>query len=46
MFYSARDATVPLFPALQNVTSPYAAAFALVMRALLIVSFYTSITGS
>jgi MHS family alpha-ketoglutarate permease-like MFS transporter len=30
--------------ALQNVTSPYAA-FALVMCALLIISFYTSISG-
>jgi len=36
--------TVPLLSALQNVTSPYAA-FALVMCALLIVSFYTSISG-
>ncbi len=34
--------TVPILSALQNVTSPYAA-FALVMCALLIVSFYTSI---
>lgn len=36
--------TVPILSALQNVTSPYAA-FALVMCALLIVSFYTSISG-
>ncbi|MEZ2603881.1 MFS transporter [Kluyvera intermedia] len=36
--------TVPILTALQNVTSPYAA-FALVMCALLITSFYTSISG-
>lgn len=36
--------TVPILSALQNVTSPYVA-FALVMCALLIVSFYTSISG-
>lgn len=36
--------TVPILSALQNVTSPYAA-FALVMCALMIVSFYTSISG-
>ncbi|VTN10921.1 Alpha-ketoglutarate permease [Raoultella terrigena] len=36
--------TVPILSALQNVTSPYAA-FALVMCALLIISFYTSISG-
>ncbi len=36
--------TVPILTALQNVTSPYAA-FALVMCALIIVSFYTSISG-
>lgn len=36
--------TVPILSALQSVTSPYAA-FALVMCALLIVSFYTSISG-
>lgn len=36
--------TVPILSALQNITSPYAA-FALVMCALLIVSFYTSISG-
>lgn len=36
--------TVPILTALQNVTSPYAA-FALVIAALLIVSFYTSISG-
>lgn len=36
--------TVPILSALQNVTSPYAA-FTLVMCALLIVSFYTSISG-
>ena len=36
--------TVPILSALQNVTSPYAA-FGLVMCALLIVSFYTSISG-
>ncbi|SUG64835.1 alpha-ketoglutarate transporter [Salmonella enterica subsp. enterica] len=36
--------TVPILSALQNVTSPYAA-FALVICALLIVSFYTSISG-
>jgi MHS family alpha-ketoglutarate permease-like MFS transporter len=36
--------TVPILTALQSVTSPYMA-FALVMCALLIVSFYTSISG-
>lgn len=36
--------TVPILTALQHVTSPYSA-FALVMLALLIVSFYTSISG-
>ncbi|WGL57275.1 MFS transporter [Kluyvera intermedia] len=36
--------TVPILTALQNITSPYAA-FALVMCALLITSFYTSISG-
>ncbi|KNC90366.1 MFS transporter [Trabulsiella odontotermitis] len=36
--------TVPVLSALQSVTSPIAA-FALVMCALLIVSFYTSISG-
>jgi metabolite-proton symporter len=36
--------TVPILSALQNVTSPFAA-FALVMCALLITSFYTSISG-
>lgn len=36
--------TVPILSALQNVTSSYTA-FALVMCALLIVSFYTSISG-
>jgi len=36
--------TVPLLSALQNVTSPYLA-FVLVMCALIIVSFYTSISG-
>lgn len=36
--------TVPILTALQNVTSPYAA-FGLVILALLIVSFYTSISG-
>ena len=36
--------TVPILSALQNVTSPYAA-FGLVMCALLITSFYTSISG-
>lgn len=36
--------TVPILNALQNVSSPYAA-FALVICALLIVSFYTSISG-
>lgn len=36
--------TVPILSALQNITSPWAA-FALVMCALLIVSFYTSISG-
>ena len=36
--------TVPILSALQNVSSPYAA-FALVMCTLLIVSFYTSISG-
>jgi MHS family alpha-ketoglutarate permease-like MFS transporter len=36
--------TVPILSALQNVSSPYAA-FALVICALLIVSFYTSISG-
>lgn len=35
--------TVPILSALQNVSSPYAA-FSLVMCALLIVSFYTSIS--
>ncbi len=43
MFWRARDAFHrSILSALQNVTSPYAA-FALVMCALLIVSFYTSI---
>lgn len=36
--------TLPILSALQYVSSPYAA-FALVMTALLIVSFYTSISG-
>lgn len=36
--------TVPILTALQNVSSPYAA-FALVMVAMLIISFYTSISG-
>jgi len=36
--------TVPILSALHSVTSPYAA-FALVMAALVIVSFYTSISG-
>ncbi|WP_312953358.1 MFS transporter [Superficieibacter sp.] len=36
--------TVPILTALQNVTSPYTA-FAMVMCALIIVSFYTSISG-
>ena len=36
--------TVPILSALQNVSSPYAA-FGLVMCAVLIVSFYTSISG-
>lgn len=36
--------TVPILSALQNVSSPWAA-FALVMLALIIVSFYTSISG-
>lgn len=36
--------TVPVLTALQNVTSPYAA-FGLVIFAMLIVSFYTSISG-
>ena len=36
--------TVPILTALQNVSSPWAA-FGLVMLALLIVSFYTSISG-
>ncbi|MEX3022709.1 MFS family transporter [Kluyvera sp. STS39-E] len=36
--------TVPILSALQNVSSPYIA-FALVMCALLITSFYTSISG-
>ena len=36
--------TVPILTALQHVTSPYAA-FALVMLAMVIVSFYTSISG-
>lgn len=36
--------TVPILTALQNVSSPYAA-FSLVMLAMLIVSFYTSISG-
>ncbi|WP_437888245.1 MFS transporter [Phytobacter sp. V91] len=36
--------TVPILSALQSVTSPWAA-FALVMCALIIVSFYTSISG-
>ena len=36
--------TVPIFGALQNVTSPLAA-FALIILALAIVSFYTSISG-
>lgn len=36
--------TVPILSALHSVTSPYAA-FALVMLALVIVSFYTSISG-
>lgn len=45
MFWRARDAFHrSILSALQNVTSPYAA-FALVMCALLIVSFYTSISG-
>jgi MHS family alpha-ketoglutarate permease-like MFS transporter len=36
--------TVPILTALQHVSSPYAA-FALVMVAMVIVSFYTSISG-
>ncbi|RXX45570.1 alpha-ketoglutarate transporter [Enterobacter cloacae] len=36
--------TVPILTALQHVSSPYAA-FALVMLAMVIVSFYTSISG-
>ncbi|MBS1203433.1 MAG: alpha-ketoglutarate transporter [Proteobacteria bacterium] len=36
--------TVPILSALHSITSPYAA-FALVMLALVIVSFYTSISG-
>lgn len=36
--------TVPVLTALQNVSSPFAA-FGLVMLAMLIVSFYTSISG-
>lgn len=36
--------TVPILTALQNVSSPWAA-FGLVMLALIIVSFYTSISG-
>lgn len=36
--------TVPILSALQHVSSPYAA-FALVMLAMVIVSFYTSISG-
>ncbi|EPF15337.1 Alpha-ketoglutarate permease [Cedecea davisae] len=36
--------TVPILTALQNVNSPWAA-FALVMAAMVIVSFYTSISG-
>ena len=36
--------TVPILSALHNVTSPYAA-FALIVLALAIVSFYTSISG-
>ncbi|WLI75972.1 MFS transporter [Kosakonia sp. H02] len=36
--------TVPILSALHSVTSPYAA-FALVMMALIITSFYTSISG-
>lgn len=36
--------TLPILSALQHVASPYAA-FALVMLALIIVSFYTSISG-
>ena len=36
--------TVPVLTALQHVSSPYAA-FALVMLAMMIVSFYTSISG-
>ncbi|WP_227319193.1 MFS transporter [Cedecea davisae] len=36
--------TVPILTALQNVSSPWAA-FALVMAAMVIVSFYTSISG-
>ncbi|WP_305807164.1 hypothetical protein [Stenotrophomonas sp. YIM B06876] len=37
-------ATVPILTALQHVTNPYAA-FALILLALAIVSFYTSISG-
>ncbi|MBK4716615.1 MULTISPECIES: MFS family transporter [Tenebrionibacter/Tenebrionicola group] len=40
----AAGCTVPVLTALQNVTSPWAA-FSLVLLALLIVSFYTSISG-
>ena len=36
--------TVPILSALQHVTSPYAA-FALVMLAMVIVSFYTCFRG-
>ncbi len=36
--------TVPLLTALQHTTSPYAA-FALIMVALIIISFYTAISG-
>ncbi|KPD14884.1 alpha-ketoglutarate permease [Burkholderia sp. ST111] len=41
---SATIVTVPLLYALKEVTSPYAA-FALVMIALAVVSFYTSVSG-
>lgn len=36
--------TVPILSTLQNVTSPYAA-FAIIVMALMIISFYTSISG-
>lgn len=36
--------TVPILSALQNVTNPYAA-FSIIVMALMIISFYTSISG-